>query len=51
MLFAAFVSFKPQAAEAASELLNASCCQMQAYTGHGTARISFWLHDTIFRLS
>jgi hypothetical protein len=51
MLLAAFVSSKSQAAETASELINASHCQMQAYAGHGTARISFWPPDTIFRLS
>jgi hypothetical protein len=51
MLLAAFVSSKSQAAEAASELLQASHCQTQAYAGHGTARISFQPPDTIFRLS
>jgi hypothetical protein len=50
MLLAAFVSSKSQAAEAASELLRVSRCQMQAYAGHRTARISFRLPDTIFRL-
>jgi hypothetical protein len=51
MLLVAFVSSKSQAAEAASELLHASRCQMQAYAGHGTARISFRPPDAIFRLS
>jgi hypothetical protein len=51
MLLAAFISSKSWVAEAASELLHASCCQMQAYAGHGTARISFRPPDTIFRLS
>jgi hypothetical protein len=51
MLLAAFISSKSQAVEVASELTNASCYQMQAYAGHGTARISFWLPDTIFWLS
>jgi hypothetical protein len=48
MLLAAFVSSKCWAAEAASELLHASCCQTQAYAGHGTARISFRPPNTIF---
>jgi hypothetical protein len=51
MLLAAFISSKSQAAEVAGELLHASHCQMQAYAGHGTARISFRLPDTVFRLS
>jgi hypothetical protein len=50
VLLAAFVSSKSRAAEAANELLHASHCQMQAYSGHGTARITFWPPDTIFRL-
>jgi hypothetical protein len=50
MLLAAFISSKSRAPEVASELLHASRCQMQAYPGHGTARISFWLPDTIFWL-
>jgi hypothetical protein len=51
MLLAAFISSKSWEAEAASELLHASHCQMQAYAGHGTATISFWPPDTIFWLS
>jgi hypothetical protein len=50
MLLAAFVSSKSRAAEAANELTHASRCQTQAYAGHGTARISFRLRDTIFQL-
>jgi hypothetical protein len=51
MLLAAFIASKSRAAEVASELLHASHCQMQAYAGHGTARISFWPPYTIFWLS
>jgi hypothetical protein len=51
MLLAAFVSSKSWGAEAASELLHANHCQTQAYAGHITARVSFWLPDTIFQLS
>jgi hypothetical protein len=51
MLLAAFVSSKFRAVEAASELPHASRCQTQAYAGHRTARISFWLPNTIFWLS
>jgi hypothetical protein len=50
MLLAAFVSSKSRAAEAAHELLHASHCQMLAYAGYRTAKISFWPPDTIFRL-
>jgi hypothetical protein len=50
MLLAAFVSSKPQAAEAANKLLHASHCQTQAYAGHGTPRIIFWPPSTIVQL-
>jgi hypothetical protein len=50
MLLAAFVSSKSWAAEVESELLHASCCQIQAYAGHRTARMSFRPPDTILRV-